>query len=194
MLPVAQRVGRAGGRDVERDAARPRGAAACSVSGKSRSSRLTHGLRSIRSQGSTSKPRPAKCCVPAAPSWTRGVVRPGVCRPCCGDVGRARTRPPHSHERCSTDTWSLDARARWPGPRTPRRTTGACEFYFTDEDCMQQFLASPHFSKVLGLGTQHGEATTVIAVDPQEVFFTTVGRQPISQGWRDLYADQSATS
>ena len=87
----------------------------------------------------------------------------------------------------------LGRSSRWPAADAETYDR-ACEFYFTDEDCMQQFLASPHFSKVLGLGTQHGEATTVIAVDPQEVFFTTVGRQPISQGWRDLYADQSATS
>lgn len=78
---------------------------------------------------------------------------------------------------------------RWPPPGT-QTYHRAGEYYFSSIDELERFTQSAAFDALVALAKRPGREVTVVAVEPQEVFFTTVGRQPLSKGWLDFSSQQ----
>ena len=76
----------------------------------------------------------------------------------------------------------LGQSAQWPSPEAERYYRIG-EYYFPDEGALTAFVESALFQEIAGLCRELGEATLPVATEPQEVFFTTLGQQPLSEGW-----------
>jgi hypothetical protein len=72
----------------------------------------------------------------------------------------------------------LGRASQWPAEGTEHYDRAA-EYYFGNQGQLEAFLRSPQLQDVLGLTRRFAEKTLAIAVEPQHVFFTTTGHQPI---------------
>jgi hypothetical protein len=102
-------------------------------------------------------------------------------------IGRVNGLGPHILSRRLDLRVELGKSRSWPADGVEVYDRVA-EFYFPAEEQLDAFLGSPEFASVVGLCNELGEKTIAVAVEPQEVFFTTTGRQPLSPGLLALYA------
>lgn len=62
------------------------------------------------------------------------------------------------------------------------------EVYFESPAALDRFCASPAMQAIAQAAKARAEAVVWDACRIQEIFFTTLGRQPLEQSWLDLYA------
>jgi hypothetical protein len=105
-------------------------------------------------------------------------------------IGKVAGLGPHILSRRLDLRVELGTARSWPADGTELFDRVA-EFYFPDEAHLDAFVASPEYAGVVSLCQELGERTIAVAVEPQEVFFTTLGQQPIPPGLRSLYADSA---
>lgn len=103
------------------------------------------------------------------------------------EVGEVDGLGPHILSRTLDHHVDIGRSSRWPaeGTETYHRIA---EYYFPDQERLEKFLSSPAFARVMSLAGTTGDKTTVVAVEPQEVFFTTTGNQVLSKGWLNFYS------
>jgi len=101
-------------------------------------------------------------------------------------LGESRGLGPHVLSRRLDHQLQLGRASQWP-PRGVDSYDRIAEYYFPDAKSAGQFLESPAFSRVVSLAGQHGPMTLPVLTEPQEVFFTTTGQQPLSKGWAEFY-------
>lgn len=97
-------------------------------------------------------------------------------------VGHVARLGPHLLSRRLDLTVRLGQSVQWPSPEAERYDRIG-EYYFPDEGALTAFVESALFQEIAGLCRELGEATLPVATEPQEVFFTTLGHQPLSEGW-----------
>jgi hypothetical protein len=61
------------------------------------------------------------------------------------------------------------------------------EYYFESPEALERFCAGEALDQVAALARSECEAVVWDAAQIQEVFFTSVGRQPLDAGWIDFY-------
>lgn len=102
------------------------------------------------------------------------------------DLGKAAGLGPHVLSKRLDRRVVLGRASEWP-PSGVETYDRVCEYYFRDVMHLEAFLGSARFAAVVSLARAHGDALLPVAAEPQEVFFTTTGNQPISRGLRELY-------
>jgi hypothetical protein len=105
------------------------------------------------------------------------------------EIGAVDDLGPHVLSRRLEHTLTLGRASQWP-PVGVEGYDRVAEFYFPGEAAMEAFVASAPFARVVSLAREHGQAVLPVAAEPQEVFFTTTGHQPLSEGWRAFYRGQ----
>jgi len=81
---------------------------------------------------------------------------------------------------------SLGKARTWPPEDAPYYQR-ILEYYFPNLDALNEFVAGSSFGRVMSLANRTADAVLPVAAEPQHVFFTTTGAQPLSEGWLSLY-------
>jgi hypothetical protein len=105
------------------------------------------------------------------------------------EIGAVDGLGPHMLSRRQEHTLTLGRASQWP-PAGVDCYDRVAEYYFPRQAATDAFLESPAFEAVASLAREHGQALLPVAAEPQEVFFTTTGQQPLSEGWRAFYREQ----
>jgi hypothetical protein len=94
---------------------------------------------------------------------------------------------PHFVSRTRPYDLPLGKARHWP----PEGTTNyerILEYYFPSHAQLESFTAGQHFKDILALSHEFADEVLPIAVEPQHVFFTTTGDQPLTPEWLAVYS------
>jgi len=84
------------------------------------------------------------------------------------------------------ETVRLGRIMQWP-PIGAEHFDRTLEFYFESRESLDQYCSSQWMAEVVGLVEECAAAKTWDAAQFQEVFYTSIGRQPLEESWKELY-------
>jgi hypothetical protein len=65
------------------------------------------------------------------------------------------------------------------------------EYYFESPEDLDRFCATPWMGQAASLIDEFGEARAWDAAQIQEIFYTSIGQQPLEESWKALYRGQA---
>lgn len=89
---------------------------------------------------------------------------------------------PHVLSRTQEYRLELGRSRQWP-PDGAEHYHRIVELYFAGPDVAESFFRTDTFQSLMGLVRSCSASFLPILVEPQHVFFTTTGQQPLSEGW-----------
>jgi hypothetical protein len=97
---------------------------------------------------------------------------------------------PHVISRTRPYRLPLGTARQWP-PENADYYERILEYYFPAIEALAHFLSSEPFRQVIALTESYADSFLPIAAEPQHVFFTTTGDQPLSSGWLNVYGERA---